>query len=325
MIRLLFLLLPISLSSQTYLGRMTHSGGPNQDTILTFISRPYQKYRIDLNTLSVIDAVSVDIGDTILRVAVGTECSAGMRGQRGYLYVSEDTSYTQDCPPADFYVPYNLGCQGTARIEFTTKCDFTIKAEGNDICNTVYTFDLWRMKDTMAQVIVYDTIQACTSYTRHIYDCDTIKRIVYVDNTPDTSYSIKYYDCSVRNTADLVWDSHVSVTPSPYDLERGIHYFEFYNNVCSIDLAIDIDPPVCKVFIPSAFSPNNDGINDTFMPYYQSDYPYKLYIFDRWGNQLHEGQEWDGTYRGKQMDPGVYVYMVRIKDELFKGDITLFR
>lgn len=95
------------------------------------------------------------------------------------------------------------------------------------------------------------------------------------------------------------------------------------------------------VFIPSAFSPNHDGINDTFHVFAGENVSSikELNIFDRWGNMVFQGldlapndptQSWDGTYKGQEMDPGVYVYMAKIRFidgeiHLFKGDITLVR
>lgn len=95
------------------------------------------------------------------------------------------------------------------------------------------------------------------------------------------------------------------------------------------------------VYIPNSFSPDHDGINDVFSIYANEfvDVVNQLQIFDRWGNALFSiagmpinqpGIGWDGTYQGKPMDPGVYVYTaeVRMTDgsvRLYKGDITLIR
>lgn len=95
------------------------------------------------------------------------------------------------------------------------------------------------------------------------------------------------------------------------------------------------------VYIPNSFSPNYDGINDVFSIYGNEFVAAVnlLQIFDRWGNALFSiadlpinepGIGWDGTYREKPMDPGVYVYTaeVRMTDgsiRLYKGDIILIR
>lgn len=83
-----------------------------------------------------------------------------------------------------------------------------------------------------------------------------------------------------------------------------------------------------EVYIPNAFSPNGDGVNDVWGLYY-SDYVKevkKLLIFDRWGGLVHKDTKWDGAGAPE----GVYVYLVVIENafgeiEIYKGDITLIR
>ncbi len=72
----------------------------------------------------------------------------------------------------------------------------------------------------------------------------------------------------------------------------------------------------CTVFLPNAFSPNGDGVNDVFQPYSDCDLSaYSLRIFDRWGSFLAEftdpGTGWDGSARSRPLGQGVYVWVVR--------------
>ncbi len=95
-----------------------------------------------------------------------------------------------------------------------------------------------------------------------------------------------------------------------------------------------------KVFIPNAFTPNNDGINDRFRVFADVKSVAKIkqmQVFSRWGEQVFEahnfqpGQReigWDGTFKGKRLTPAVFVYMVEIEfidglTKLYKGDINL--
>jgi gliding motility-associated-like protein len=88
-------------------------------------------------------------------------------------------------------------------------------------------------------------------------------------------------------------------------------------------------------YVPNAFSPNGDGLND-YAKIIQAGYGKLDYfkIFDRWGNLVFGGsnfrQYWNGTYRGREAESGVYYWVIKasnIKNEqkLFKGDITLLR
>ena len=97
------------------------------------------------------------------------------------------------------------------------------------------------------------------------------------------------------------------------------------------------EKPIAEIQIPSAFSPNNDNINDVFKPFI-GNAPFTNYIFavyDRWGNQLFETTDpadgWNGTYKFKDLEVGVYVFYATIwfEDEpqarKLQGNVTLVR
>ena len=87
-------------------------------------------------------------------------------------------------------------------------------------------------------------------------------------------------------------------------------------------------------FIPNVFSPNDDGLNDVINVHGRCISTFNLQIFNRWGEKVFETStlenSWDGTFRGKKMDTGVFVYKadgVSIDGQSFKmkGNITLIR
>jgi gliding motility-associated-like protein len=98
-----------------------------------------------------------------------------------------------------------------------------------------------------------------------------------------------------------------------------------------------------ELYIPNAFSPNGDGDNDYFTLYGGPSVEriQTLRVFDRWGNQVYEGEDippgtegevlgWDGTFRGREMRSAVFTWMaeVRFIDQevlTYKGDLTLLR
>jgi gliding motility-associated-like protein len=74
--------------------------------------------------------------------------------------------------------------------------------------------------------------------------------------------------------------------------------------------------------IPTAFTPHDkDGLNDDFMP------GYEVTVFDRYGNLICDSTNgWNGMYRGKTADAGVYVYALIMKDgRVEKGTIEIVR
>ncbi len=79
------------------------------------------------------------------------------------------------------------------------------------------------------------------------------------------------------------------------------------------------------LFVPNAFSPNNDGLNDTFEAKGKFFQTYRLLIFNRWGELIYESnnpdQGWDGTFNGNAMPAATYTYRVDVTD--FLGISTL--
>jgi len=83
-----------------------------------------------------------------------------------------------------------------------------------------------------------------------------------------------------------------------------------------------------EVFIPTAFSPNFDGINDYFQPFSTSGkiVSVEMEIYNRWGGLLYKGNRWDGS----EFNPGVFVYIMTIELDYgaikqFAGSVTLLR
>lgn len=97
---------------------------------------------------------------------------------------------------------------------------------------------------------------------------------------------------------------------------------------------IYLDCGTSSLFIPNAFTPNGDGLNDQLCLRSEWVTAFELRIFSRWGEQVYESHDvnacWDGTYHGQPCMPGVYTYYCKISCEagqeaVFKGDITLIR
>lgn len=154
------------------------------------------------------------------------------------------------------------------------------------------------------------------------------------------------------------WSENVNNPDAPSNLAAGTYDFTITDqNNCTYSDRVQIEPPGAEqalangcpslsaadeLYIPNAFSPNNDGKNDDFRIYPKSDFSGLILscrIFDRWGNQLFEAQNfqagnqnigWDGTYRGRPMSAGVYIYQLEVETaagriQVLSGSITLLR
>jgi len=119
----------------------------------------------------------------------------------------------------------------------------------------------------------------------------------------------------------LLWSTG-STAPSIEVSTPGLYWLQVEEGICTIRDSIVVEARECvfyEAYIPNAFSPNGDGVNDLFQPFLTPDLQidtYRFAVFDRWGNQVFEttdpNQGWDGTFRGRELPAGVYVYFVDI-------------
>lgn len=118
--------------------------------------------------------------------------------------------------------------------------------------------------------------------------------------------------------------------------EAGI-YTATATNACgssttSTQVSTEICP--CVPYLPNAFTPNTDGINEAICPQFRcGDGELSWSIFDRWGSQVFTGADgacWDGTINGKAAPDGIYVWRARVErqheaDTDHVGHIVLLR
>jgi gliding motility-associated-like protein len=149
----------------------------------------------------------------------------------------------------------------------------------------------------------------------------------------------------VNSTITVVPDAHVvytgnntfAVTPTKSG-EYTIYAID--ENNCRHTLKtiyVEVITDECNegvVYLPTGFTPNSDGVNDIL--FIRSNFITEVYltIYDRWGEKTFETDTitkgWDGTFKGKQLDQGVYGYYMTFKcnngnQSFKKGNITLMR
>jgi gliding motility-associated-like protein len=95
------------------------------------------------------------------------------------------------------------------------------------------------------------------------------------------------------------------------------------------------------IYVPNVFSPNNDGINDIVAPFTDPSIVSIEYfeIYSRWGEKVFSATDfvpnsgdgqWDGTLDGKELNPGVFAYILSATNKkgqvlILNGNITLVR
>lgn len=132
-------------------------------------------------------------------------------------------------------------------------------------------------------------------------------------------------DYSNTNTSSLQSPVHIYGDTGSYAVQLVV--ISNYGCRDSVVKIIRIDDDYA-LYVPNAFSPNADGTNDIFKAIGLGIRDFKMYIFDRWGNQVFYSEKidkgWDGTFQAKGGDvvqEDVYVWKIEAKS--VKGDKKL--
>lgn len=208
-------------------------------------------------------------------------------------------------------------------------------------------------------VVEYDTIPIPINWyfydTTYIYSTDTLYLTEYLTDTIydteyvyDTTWVDNYiYDTTYVYILDtLLSTEYVYDTTYVYLLDTVHEYIvqELWVN-CETGMPCEEDPEVSdgcwdlSVYVPNAFSPNNDGVNDSFYatPYGPSCWSdWNLNIYNRWGDLVFSSSDmalhWDGSInQGSHYAPdGVYVWVLKAStiDGRYidlKGTVQIFR
>jgi gliding motility-associated-like protein len=160
--------------------------------------------------------------------------------------------------------------------------------------------------------------------------------IQFADHSTD-AYNISYWSWNFGDGVD-----------STSTIENPAHTYQDTGSYCARLIVIDqhgcmdtvtnclVIDPVFNIYIPSAFSPNGNGLNETFTAKGEYIKTFEMYIFDRWGEQLYHttniNQGWDGTVKGGSAvsQEDIYVYKILATDaqndlHSYIGSVTLIK
>ena len=117
--------------------------------------------------------------------------------------------------------------------------------------------------------------------------------------------------------------------------QTGKYYVTVTQSSCEASDTIIVTPGDCDVYIPTAFTPNNDNLNETFGVVDNVALQYfSLQIYSKWGELIFSSnavaKKWDGTFKGKKMPNGAYLWMLNytnIRGRKFyeQGTVMLIR
>lgn len=187
---------------------------------------------------------------------------------------------------------------------------------GKNIQNNEYNpVILWL--DTIKYVV---TVNGCTDSSAQYTQVYPGPRVNLGNDTTLCKYEI--LELKVNSwQSQFVWDNG-STLDSRRVTKPGVYSVKV-TNICgqkSDTVVVQYRDINCRFFLPTAFTPNEDGLNDRYKPitYGVDEMEYRIY--NRWGEKIYEGVAgdagWDGTYMGLPVANGTFVITVSYKYDL---------
>lgn len=148
---------------------------------------------------------------------------------------------------------------------------------------------------------------------------------------------VSWFPSLYLSCADCLMPLVAASVSTSYEVELIDEFGCAYQTEVQVNVTDDLG-----IFMPNAFSPNDDGFNDRFFPFGKSAFVEQvnyLQIYNRWGNLLYEvknfvpedaGAGWNGQWNGQEMPTGVYIYQMEVQlntqqNRLLKGQLHLIR
>ena len=140
---------------------------------------------------------------------------------------------------------------------------------------------------------------------------------------------------SLTPNFETILDSVPSVIPFSTAGVTSYYVREELAGCISDPSTITITVHYCKVDAPTAFTPDGDNVNDSWIiPHIDEEYPLNtVSIYDRWGGLVYnspegtyESNHWDGKYKGSLLPVDSYFYIIEYNDGVrspTKGSVTI--
>jgi gliding motility-associated-like protein len=210
--------------------------------------------------------------------------SEGLTGTYSFLKKGNINQYTESFDE-------KKSIQTCYKLSYADKCN-NISANSNAFCPVILT--------TNGKDMTWTTYESFTS----------------------PSYTMEIFDNKKSLIKTLPVNGVFSITPKSEDFTVQNLMFRMkttssdgrisYSNIKPLNFSL-------KVLVPSAFTPNGDGMNDTFKVYATFLKSYSLQIFDRWGNiiftSIDPNEEWNGKINNSPPQNSEYVYTINAEGQ----------
>lgn len=264
------------------------------------------------------------------------------------------------------------GCQNSFSVMIEDSAEFEINGVNDQICfeddcNGVLSANV--VKGQMPFTYLWNdpamqTTQMASGLCVGVYQCivtdalgcsDTIELevtadlpsiIVSIDKDTIPAGASTNLNATNLNGATYLWEpgatltnsNTANTTASPNETTTYILTVTDINGCVSTDTVtvyvLEFDCDESTVYLPNAFTPNDDGENDLFRLRTTNAATMHLMVYNRWGEKVFETRNqsvgWDGKYLERESDPGVFGYYLEVDcfngvNYIQKGNVTLIR
>ena len=193
--------------------------------------------------------------------------------------------------------------------------------------NAVYN---WSTNDTISHISISRTDTIFVNVFANA--CENSDTLIIVKHQPITlGNDVKL--CGIE-TVELspgegymryVWSTGAN-TESIIVNEQNTYWVNVFEDHCSLSDTMDVINSLNEgtLYVPNAFTPNDDDLNKTFAAKGDAITEFSMLIFDRWGDKIYEAEGldagWDGRIKDKKIRAGLYVYKMKYKT-FCSGDI----
>ncbi len=283
--------------------------------------------------------------DDILFAPLATETyTVTGTDDNGCVDTSEVTIYVEPLPDPSFVADYLQGCV-PSEVTFTNTTSGILQdciwnfGEGAIVgsCDSInYVFHSSGLHDI---TLTTSSVNGCTNSV-------TYDDYIYIENNPVASFTASSYSLLSLNTEVEFTNSSLGADNYLWDFGDNtdnisdinpIHTFPnnesesflvtlyAYSPIGCVDSVSQVISIIQEIifYIPNTFTPNGDEFNQAFKPIFTAGIDasdFELYIRNRWGQTIFESRNinvgWDGTYNGKIVQPGTYIWHLKFKDRL---------
>ena len=263
----------------------------------------------------------------------------------------DSTFYTSEPDSIDyisFYTSDSVGCS-PFEVQFNCSIDPALHLLKNYVWNfgnNLVPQDTFIAQSTYVDPGTYDVSLTVTDFSG-CTNTLTVNDLITVLEDPEAHFStfpdnptmfnptIAFSDASYPNVVAWEWlfdtlgNSNYENPSFTFPKDSGNYYVTLIvedDKTCkdTITKKIFIRSEIA-LFLPNSFTPNGDGLNDTFTPkgFGISEEAYAFLIFNRWGEVVFETNNvlegWDGTFKGELLTSGVYAWRADFRDLNGKG------